>query len=99
MREHYGETQVQSVSDQQVDRNDRRVRLDLIHKHANIRATPSSDGRCSTRSPAILCAAADILAEQVADGIAASRQAIACAARFPGPSICMVHLSKIVRVL
>ncbi len=90
--EHYGETQAQSVSDHKWITNDRRVRLDWISQDANIRRSASSDGRCSTREPAILCAAGPTsLAEKSRLCYIAPLAKVAVPHDFRGPFIYTVH--------
>lgn len=84
MREHYGETQAQSVSD---------------HKWIAMTAECGWIGFHKAGARLFCVPRADILAEQVAARYIASLAAIARAARFPGPFIYTVHPSKIVRVL
>lgn len=100
MREHYGETQAQSVSDHKWIAMTAECGWIGFHKDANIRRNAVERRTVLDTGARLFCVPrADILAEQVAARYIASLAAIARAARFPGPFIYTVHPSKIVRVL
>jgi PIN domain-containing protein len=100
MREHYREQRAQQVSDQEwialvADRN-----WIGFNKDANIRRNALERQTVLDTGARLFCVPrADILAEDVAARFIANIEAIARAARSPGPFIYTVHPKTITRVL